>query len=168
MTEPHMLARHTDPDTSHDAAAIAALSPASREVKRIILGLLRRHGPHTAFELRERYLDVPGAPVVQPNTINRRVSDLANIGLVVDTGIRRLTPDRRRAIVWRAPTRTERDALLRYHGLHPLVDVETDWSRVSDVKRLRARIAELEKTLRGMVAAEAKLQREIRQHEGVG
>ena len=145
-----MLARASDPDTSKDAAAIAALSPSSREIKRIIMRLLRQHGPQTAFERREIYAGVFGAPVVQPNTVNRRVSDLAGIGLVVDSGTRRDTPDRRKAIVWRATTRTERNLLMLRYGLpEPLVEVETDWSKVSDVRRLRARIAELENELKG-------------------
>lgn len=149
MTEPHMLARSTDPDTSHDAAAIAALSPTSATVKIALMQLLRANGPKTAFELRTLYFDHRDWtfwPDVQPNTINRRISDLKNSGLVVDSGKRRKSPDDRKAIVWRAATRTERDMCLRYHGLAPLVDVETDWSKVTDVKQLRARIAELEAT----------------------
>lgn len=153
MTEPHMLARASDPDTSHDAAAIAALSPSSREIKSAILRLLRSDGPATAFELRDLYFANrvdEGWPDCQPNTINRRVSDLANMGFVVDTGERRKTPDRRLAIVWRALTRTERNRLMANYGLGTFkIDVETDWSKVSDVRRLRQRIAELENELKG-------------------
>jgi hypothetical protein len=153
MTEPYMLARTSDPDTSKDAAAIAALSPDSRVIKGAILQLLRQHGGKTAFELRTLYRETRlrndvDWPDCQPNTINRRVSDLANIGLVVDTGARRKTPDGRMAIIWRATTRTERNTLMLRHGLpEPLVEVETDWSKVSDVRRLRQRIAELEAQL---------------------
>jgi hypothetical protein len=150
MTEPHMLARASDPDTSKDAAAIAALSPSSREIKSAILRLLRSDGPATAFELRDLYFanrSHEGWPDCQPNTINRRVSDLANMGFVFDTQERRKSPDGRDAIVWRALTRTERAALMANYGLHPLVEVETDWSKVSDVRRLRARIVELEQEL---------------------
>lgn len=156
MTEPHMLARTSDPDTSHDAAAIAALSPSSREIKQAILRLLRSEGPRTAFELRELYdrnAFAEGWPPCQPNTINRRVSDLANAGLVADTGVRRPTPDRRPAIVWRALTTTERKLLLRNYGMEEFaVEVETDWSKVTDVRRLRQRIAELEKEVRELRA----------------
>ena len=151
MTEPHMLARASDPDTSHDAAAIAALSPNSRAIKQAIMHALRRHGPRTAFELRELYLVDGIGPACQPNTINRRVSDLANIGMVVDTGNRRRTPDNRNAIVWRAAGPAERKLLLKNHGLAEFdIEVETDWSKVSDVRRLRARIAELEAQVREM------------------
>lgn len=147
-----MLARTSDPDTSHDAAAIAALSPSSREIKGAILRLLRSDGPATAFELRDLYFANranEGWPDCQPNTINRRASDLANIGLIVDTGQRRKSPDNRDAIVWRATTRTERKLLLRNYGMAEFdVEVETDWSKVSDVRRLRQRIAELEAQLR--------------------
>lgn len=164
-----MLARTSDPDTSKDAAAIAALSPSSAKIKSAILQLLREHGPKTAFELRDLYFAssqyrVSEWPDCQPNTINRRVSDLAGIGLVVDIKRRRPTPDGRKAIVWRAVNATERAILMTRYGLGGLVDlehVEIDWQKVSDVPRLRARIAELEKTLRGMVATEAKLQRQI-------
>jgi DNA-binding HxlR family transcriptional regulator len=149
MTEPHMLARASDPDTSKDAAAIAALSPTSGAIKGAIMRALRKHGPRTAFELRELYLADGIGPACQPNTINRRVSDLANMGFVHDTGQRRKTPDGRQAIVWRALTRTERTALLANYGLRAFdVEVETDWSKVSDVRRLRQRIAELEARLR--------------------
>lgn len=144
MTEPHMLARTSDPDTSQDAAAVAALSPQSRDIKSAILHALRRHGPRTAFELRELYLVDGIGPACQPNTINRRVSDLANIGLVVDTGTRRKTPDNRSAIVWRVVSPAERGNLLRYYGMPPLMEVEVDWSKVRDVTRLRERIRELE------------------------
>lgn len=148
-----MLARASDPDTSHDAAAIAALSPSSAVIKSAIMQLLRQHGPKTAFELRELYFGssqwrISEWPDCQPNTINRRASDLANIGLIVDTGQRRKSPDNRDAIVWRATTRTERKLLLRNYGMAEFaVEVETDWSKVSDVRRLRQRIAELEREL---------------------
>lgn len=148
-----MLARASDPDTSHDAAAIAALSPSSAVIKSAIMQLLRQHGPKTAFELRELYFGssqwrISEWPDCQPNTINRRASDLANIGLIVDTRQRRKSPDNRDAIVWRATTRTERKLLLRNYGMAEFaVEVETDWSKVSDVRRLRQRIAELEREL---------------------
>lgn len=155
MTEPHMLARNTDPDTSHDAGAIAALSPSAAIVKGAIMQLLRANGPRTAFELRDFYVAHPEWPRVQPNSINRRVSDLRNSGLVRDTGRRRKSPDGRDAIVWRALTRTERDLLMRHHGLEPMpFEVATDWQKVSDVKRLRARIAELEAAARSHVVRE--------------
>lgn len=164
-----MLARSTDPDTSHDAAAIAALSPGTAAVKSAIMQLLRENGPRTAFELRALYAEGRREgrswPDVQPNSINRRVSDLKNIGLLVDTERRRKTPDFRDAIVWRPVTRTERDALIRYHGLAPLIEVEVDWQKVSDVKRLRARIAELEATVRGLVATGAKLEAQLARAE---
>lgn len=146
MTEPHMLAHATDPKTSEDAAAIAALSPASREIKSAILRLLRVHGPRTAFELRDLYFDaapVQGWPPCQPNTINRRLSDLRNSGFVHEDGRTRKSPDGRDAAVWRPLTPTERRKLLAYHGLEPLVDVETDWNRVSDPVRLRSHIRTL-------------------------
>lgn len=172
MTEPHMLARASDPDTSKDAAAIAALSPNSVKIKSAIMQLLRAHGPKTAFELRDLY-DLGRKmghdwPDCQPNTINRRVSDLAGIGLVVDMKRRRPSPDGRKAIVWRAATFTERAILTTRYGLGGLIEldhVEIDWSKVSDVRRLRARIAELETTVRGMVSTEARLQERLRAYE---
>jgi hypothetical protein len=148
VTEPHMLARSTDPDTSHDAAAIAALSPSSAAIKTAILRALRKHGPRTAFELRELYLTDGIGPACQDNSINRRISDLRNIGLVVDTGNRRPTPYGRKAIVWRATTFTEQKILMLRYGLEGLVDiddVEVDWQKVSDVNRLRAEIARLQR-----------------------
>lgn len=149
-----MLARASDPDTSHDAAAIAALSPSSAVIKGAILRLLRSDGPATAFELRDLYFANranEGWPDCQPNTINRRASDLANIGLIIDTRQRRKSPDNRDAIVWRATTRTERKLLLRNYGMAEFaVEVETDWSKVSDVRRLRQRIAELEHEVRSL------------------
>ena len=170
MTEPHMLARSTDPDTSHDAAVIAALSNNSKVIKSAIMQLLRWNGPRTAYELRELYFAssqwrVSEWPDCQPNTINRRVSDLANIGMVIATSRRRKSPDGREAIVWRAATRTERELLLRNHGLEPLVDVEMDWSKVRDVTRLRARIAELEKRQAEQDQLITKLQAELARRE---
>ena len=148
-----MLAKSTDPDTSHDAATIAALSNGSRMIKSAIMQLLRANGPRTAFELRELYANQPGTdwPPCQPNTINRRVSDLVNIGLIVATSKRRKSPDGYDAIVWRPATRTERALLLRNHGLEPLVDVEVDWSKVSDIPRLRKRIAELDAEVKALL-----------------
>ena len=150
MTEPHMLTRTTDPDTSQDAAAIAALSPSSTAIKSAILTPCGSTDPRTAFELREFYFRdrwKRGWPECQPNTINRRVSDLKNAGLLVDSGRRRTTTDGHPAIVWRAVTATERNILMTRYGLGGLIDIEdieVDWSKVTDPKRLRARIAELE------------------------
>ena len=96
---------HTDdPDTSK-LAALQLDPTAVGELKRAILVMLKP-GPNTAFELRARYSKVApllGWPHVQPNSINRRLSELKKDGLVFDTGERRETPDGRMAAVMAVP-----------------------------------------------------------------
>lgn len=98
-----ILARHTDPDTSHLAADSQAANLS--ELQRIILGLFeQREFGFTDDELGVHY----GAnqpvyrnwPMVRDQTPRKRRSELTKMGLLEDSGVRR--PNRFGAleIVW--------------------------------------------------------------------
>jgi len=88
------LAHHGDPQSSKDAAA--ALDPnVNARVKRALLELLREQSS-APFEVQSLYQllrDTKGWPKVQPHSVNRRLSDLKNAGLVRGTGEFVRTPD---------------------------------------------------------------------------
>lgn len=86
-------ARNTDPDTSHEAAA--ALNP--ERLRGIIFELLE-NGPLTDDELRGE-LDALGVRYEKSSATKRR-GDLVKLGLVEDTGDRRVSGSGRRMIVW--------------------------------------------------------------------
>lgn len=95
------LAHSADPETSHDAAERATNRAA---VKGAILVLIDERGPLAAFELQEAYLAVRqerGWPIVQPHSIPRRLSELHVLdNKVTDSGVRRMSPFGRFAVVW--------------------------------------------------------------------
>ena len=84
-------ARTNDPDTSHDAADAAR--GLAKHHKAIIVDVLVFEGL-TSAEISERC----GLTYWQ---VTRRVSDLKHDGAVIDSGERRLTPNGRKACVWR-------------------------------------------------------------------
>lgn len=87
-------ARESDPDTSHDAAARAALT--ANRGRKMALEVLRQNvGGLTDHELSE----LTGWRL---NSMNKRRGELRDAGLVVDTGRRRRTPSGSTAIVWAA------------------------------------------------------------------
>lgn len=86
------LARTSDPDTSHTAAA--SQTPAKLSAGRLLaLRTLAEHGPLTDFELAE----ITGKA---QTSIGVRRADLKKLGLAADTGQRRLSPSGSPAIVW--------------------------------------------------------------------
>lgn len=91
-------ARHTDPHTSHDAAASVKDITATQAA---ILKLLAI--PHTDADLvwyyQQGWNDTPRA---SESGIRSRRADLVKLGLVVDTGRRKKLPSGRYAIVWKA------------------------------------------------------------------
>lgn len=91
MTFAHTHARLNDPDTSVQAAQ--AMRDEGNRHKAIIADVLSR-GALTSAEISER-CDLTYWQVT------RRVSDLKHDGDVIDSGQRRLTPNGRKACVWR-------------------------------------------------------------------
>lgn len=89
----YMRARRDDPDTSHGAAERAA-EFAGKHKARILEALRRSPNGATKDEISR----VTG---IDPVAVARRMRELANEGLVEDSGLRRPTPTGRRAIVWR-------------------------------------------------------------------
>lgn len=107
--EPSVHAHRGDPDASKAAAAHQARnSTRNQRVKNAILGLLAEE-PRTSFELQDAYFSwrmVNDWPDVQVYSINRRLSDLHNAGLVravLDADgvqVRRPSPAGATATVW--------------------------------------------------------------------
>jgi len=89
----YMRARRDDPDTSHGAAERAA-EFAGKHKARIFAALRQASSGATKDEISR----MTG---IDPVAVARRMSELANDGLVEDSGLRRPTPTGRSAIVWR-------------------------------------------------------------------
>lgn len=88
------VARRTDPETSHQAAAIAELKAVGNRA--LALSTLRAHPAGlTDFELAE----LTG---LQQNSVGKRRGELRDAGLVEDSGERRPSTTGSPAIVWRA------------------------------------------------------------------
>lgn len=96
-------ARHTDPDTSH-AAAASITTPALRASQAAVLDALRGWPTGLCFnDLITWYADHRargGWPLQSPSGIRTRVRELVTAGLVRDTGDRVALPSGRQAIVW--------------------------------------------------------------------
>lgn len=92
MVEPWQLARNSDPDTSHAAARTAERIVLTAAV----LDVVHRCGPSTVCE-------VAHALGINAWRTSKRMSDLKNDGLVVDTGTRRRGDSGRHQIVWGEP-----------------------------------------------------------------
>lgn len=91
------FARHTDPQTSHEAAQ--SINPvALTATKQAILKALNR--PRTDVDLLSAYKSLHGAPVASESGIRSRRAELVAAGLIVDTGERAKLPSGRNAIVW--------------------------------------------------------------------
>jgi hypothetical protein len=91
-------ARNTDPETSHEAAR------ANRNTDRARCeAALEARGPagFTDYELADRL-------GLQQNSAGKRRGELRDLGLVVDSGLRRRAPSGAWAIVWRSTTAAER------------------------------------------------------------
>lgn len=77
------LAHTNDPDASHAAAANLDRKK-SALVKQAIIELLAER-PRAAFELQSAYMELRGIcgwPLVQPHSVNRRLSELHGAGAV--------------------------------------------------------------------------------------
>lgn len=85
-------AHRDDPDTSHDAAA--SVTPITGRLRAEVLALLRQHP--------EGLTDDEGGALMRSDRLRfgRRRNELCDRGLVVDSGVRRLTPAGRNAVVW--------------------------------------------------------------------
>jgi len=93
-------ARHTDPDTSHQAAATVTRITDSRQA---ILDAYRLRGPMADFDLEDYYAQVWQMhrwPRQSASGIRTRRAELADLGLVADTNRRTVTPSGRPCIIW--------------------------------------------------------------------
>lgn len=88
--------RHTDPDTSHQAADDARAGAENGRALALST-LIGNPGGLTDHELAA----ITG---LQHNSIGKRRCDLRDLGLVVDSGLRRKAPSGSNAIVWVAIT----------------------------------------------------------------
>lgn len=90
------LVRPTDPETSFEAAD--AIEPHLRLLQERVLQLFHDFGPMTQHALIDLYRERHGhAP---ESTIRTRCAELVEVGLIADTGARRLLPSGRRAVIW--------------------------------------------------------------------
>ncbi|MDR7496819.1 MAG: hypothetical protein QN174_07670 [Armatimonadota bacterium] len=101
--EPRAVARRTDPDTSHEAAASLPAQQV-RASQEAVLDCLRRYGAMTDEQIAARYEASRrqyGWPAQSPSGLRTRRAELVDQGLVEDSGLRRELASGRRAIVWR-------------------------------------------------------------------
>ena len=89
-------ARATDPDTSLEAGR-KAWQDRGRLQQRVVLAL--SDGPMTDSEIVERIERVTQRRV-HPGSVSKRRGELRDEGVVVDTGVRRMSPFGREQIVW--------------------------------------------------------------------
>jgi len=94
--EPVAVARTTDPETSHMAAASVDNIRASQ---RMIYGALQRHGPGTDEDIYE-WLKTEGHKISLSGARTRR-SELVRLGLVEDSRRRAMLPSKRLSIIWK-------------------------------------------------------------------
>lgn len=105
-TQPRLFggtpARHTDPETSHDAAA-SLREERVRRSQQHVLTLLRREGPLTDSAISELYPRYYPNPTDRqsPSGLRTRRAELVDQGLVEDSGERATLPSGRKSIVWR-------------------------------------------------------------------
>ena len=92
------LARPSDPDTAHEAAA-AVTDVQRRNVYRAVLEALVEHGPSTDHDLARYVAGKLGHPIGQTSVGVRR-GELRNAGLVADSGHKGRTPTGAKAIRW--------------------------------------------------------------------
>lgn len=92
------FARKTDPETSHEAAD-SFWGQAIRSSQQEVLDTLRRLGPLTDRALVAILYSADG-PSQSPSGIRTRRSELWDMGLVYDSGLRNTAPSGRREIIW--------------------------------------------------------------------
>lgn len=96
--------RHTDPDTSHEAAASVA-DPNKGTYARI-LRLMREHpAGMTDDQMFDVWSEESDAayPPISPSGLRSRRSELTRRGLIVWSGEKTVLPSGRRARIWRLP-----------------------------------------------------------------
>lgn len=89
------VARATDPETSHEAAASVE---DVRESQRMVHQMLDGLGPQTD-EVLVSHAGMIGLPI-SPSGVRSRRAELVRLGLVEDSGKRERLASGRRAIVW--------------------------------------------------------------------
>jgi hypothetical protein len=99
--DPSWYARHTDPVTSHMAAAQINRGEVSVAIRDAIVHLLRFHGPLTDAQL-EGFLveDSQVARWITPSGMRTRRKKLERDDILFDTGTRRKSDTGRMAICW--------------------------------------------------------------------
>ena len=95
MADRSPVARNTDPDTSHEAAASVRNPGLDREKVYAALG----EGPMTDEEILER-CHAHYATTISPSGARTRRAELVKEGRVADSGVRKRLHTGRRAIVW--------------------------------------------------------------------
>lgn len=96
------LARRTDPETSHLAAA--SVSTSIRESQRIVFSLFKAYGDMTDEKLLK--VSYAGGNLLSPSGLRTRRSELVRLGLLEDSGQRIALASGRKAIVWRVKQTT--------------------------------------------------------------
>lgn len=98
-------ARHTDPETSHEAAA-SLRDDKVRASQQAVLMILLRFGPMTDTKLIEHYYSFGDfQPQQSESGIRTRRGELVKKGRVRDSGKRERLASGRRSIVWEAVER---------------------------------------------------------------
>lgn len=97
-------ARHTDPDTSMEAARSVIHQAAHH--KKIVLAAIKDAGPLTSEE-------IAALTRLTHAQVWRRTSDLKNERKIIDTGERRKNHSGRYAVVWGLPT----DVIISEQGM---------------------------------------------------
>ena len=95
MQEKDVYARHTDPDTSFDAAEAMSKKRATVLENKVLKALRASTVGLTNHE-------IVTATGLDWNTCTPRVRPLVRKGWVVDTGLRKLGPAGRNCIIWKA------------------------------------------------------------------
>ena len=99
------LAHTNDPETSHESAASLNLKK-NAQLKEVILDLLRRR-PRAQFQLTKFYVKFKRAndwPDVKDDSVAKRLSELVQAGLVVDSGMKVESPYGKNVVVWAVPS----------------------------------------------------------------
>lgn len=97
MTEPHAVARRTDPETSWEAAMSVQ---GIRENQARIWSLLMRHGPMVDQAIYG-FFTAEYEPISTSGCRTRR-KELTDLGMVEDSSYRVTLPSGRRSIIWKA------------------------------------------------------------------
>jgi hypothetical protein len=92
-------ARRTDPWTSH-AAAESHDEATIRESQQAVLRVMRRLEIATDKHLEHVYPRTPGVPWQEPSGIRTRRRELADAGLIFNSGLKEKLPSNRWAILW--------------------------------------------------------------------